>query len=188
MAAGKPVYHLAFGQSPFPVVEAAQKALKEHVHQKEYEPVAGILQLREVICRYHKEVDGLQFSAENVLVGPGTKELIFLLLSIVCGEVFLLGPTWTTYQPQCLVARHNPVIIRTSFQTDWKLTPDVLDEVLSDSVYQNSNKLLILCNPDNPMLSSDDISYLCFLMKSMVNYISLVITSASLSSIQKVQY
>ena len=41
MATGKPVYHLAFGQSPFPVVEAAQNALKEHVHKKEYEPVAG---------------------------------------------------------------------------------------------------------------------------------------------------
>jgi aspartate/methionine/tyrosine aminotransferase len=50
-----------------------------------YCDIVGILQLREVICRYHKEVDGLQFSAENVLVGPGTKELIFLLLSIVCG-------------------------------------------------------------------------------------------------------
>lgn len=40
---GKTVYHLAFGQSPFPVVEAAQRALKEHVHEKAYEPVSGTL-------------------------------------------------------------------------------------------------------------------------------------------------
>ena len=87
-------------------------------------------------------------------------------------DVFLIGPAWTTYRPQCLVARHQPIIISTSFQADWKLTPDLLDEVhilyvhcsfswignvvyvqvLSKPAHQNTNKLLIFCNPDNPSM------------------------------------
>ena len=41
LSKGKTVYHLAFGESPFPVVKGAQRALKMFVHEKAYEPVAG---------------------------------------------------------------------------------------------------------------------------------------------------
>ncbi|XP_062513628.1 aspartate aminotransferase-like [Corticium candelabrum] len=150
LSKGKTVYHLAFGESPFPVVKGAQRALKMFVHEKAYEPVAGILSLREAICEYHKINDDLELSVENVLVGPGTKQLIFLLLTIFSGDVFLIAPSWITYKPQCLVCGHNPVVISTSFDTNWKITPEMLNEILSRPVHHGRNKLLIVCNPDNP--------------------------------------
>ena len=40
-AAGTAIWHLAFGESPFPVPDCFVKALRDHAHQSEYLPVEG---------------------------------------------------------------------------------------------------------------------------------------------------
>ena len=57
MAAGKTVYHLAFGQSPFPVMESAVSTLAQNADKNAYLPVAGIPELRKAICEFHGEFD-----------------------------------------------------------------------------------------------------------------------------------
>ena len=52
---GKKVYQFGFGQSPFPVPEKIVNALKSHAHRKEYLPVQGLPELREVISKYLKK-------------------------------------------------------------------------------------------------------------------------------------
>ncbi|KAL9988820.1 hypothetical protein ACROYT_G003308 [Oculina patagonica] len=148
MAAGKPVYHLAFGQSPFPVMESAVAALTQNAEKNAYLPVAGILELRKAICEFHREFDGLDVKPDNVIVGPGSKELIFLLLSVFNGDVFVLSPTWTTFKPQALLTHHDPIVITTEYRHDWRVTPDILDRALGQS--SAKNKIIILVNPDNP--------------------------------------
>lgn len=148
MAAGKTVYHLAFGQSPFPVMESARVTLAQNVDKTAYLPVAGILELRKAICEFHREFDGLDVHPENVIVGPGTKELIFLLLSVFNGDVFVLSPTWITFRPQARLAGHEPILVTTEYRHDWRVTADNLDRALSKS--SATNKILILVNPDNP--------------------------------------
>lgn len=148
MAAGKPVYHLAFGQSPFPVMESAVSTLVQNAEKNAYLPVAGIPELRKAICEFHREFDGVDAKPENIIVGPGSKELIFLLLSVFNGDVFVLSPTWTTFKPQARLAHHDAIVITTEYRHDWRVTPDILDRALGQS--SAKNKIIILVNPDNP--------------------------------------
>ena len=148
IASGKTVYHLAFGESPFPIMDSARSSLAQNADQTAYLPVIGILELRKAICEFHREFDGLNVHPENVVVGPGTKELIFLLLCVFSGDVFVLSPTWIMYRPQARLAGHEPILITTEYRHDWRVTPDNLDRALNQS--SNKNKILILVNPDNP--------------------------------------
>ena len=38
---GEKVYHFAFGQAPFPIMDGMVKALGDHAHENAYLPVAG---------------------------------------------------------------------------------------------------------------------------------------------------
>ncbi|XP_041372362.1 aspartate aminotransferase-like [Gigantopelta aegis] len=148
MDEGTTIYHFGFGQSPFPVIEVAVEALKKNAGQNAYLPVSGIPALRNEICSFHARYDGLlNLDPDNVLVGPGSKELIFLLLNVFNGNVLLLSPSWTTYKPQCLLSRHNPVIIEVHLDNQWKVTPDKIEQAVTG---MEGNKLMILTNPDNP--------------------------------------
>ncbi|PIK55527.1 putative aspartate aminotransferase [Apostichopus japonicus] len=148
--AGEEIHHLAFGQSPFPVMAKAQEALCENAGQTAYLQVAGLLKLREAVCRFHKKSNDLShFSANDIIVGPGTKELIFLLLNVFNGDVLLLSPSWTTYRSQVYFAQRKVHIISTNIENGWKLTPQLLENFLQNNAI-HQNRILILCNPDNP--------------------------------------
>jgi len=83
---GEKIHHLGFGQSPFPVPKIAQAELKEFAHVAEYLPVTGLSELRKVICNLHHRLDQLvHFDADDVIVGPGSKELIFQMMNLISG-------------------------------------------------------------------------------------------------------
>lgn len=172
---GKRVYHFGFGQSPFPVMAEARAALERHSGENSYLPVAGIRPLREAICEFHKEFDNLEnLNADNVIVGPGSKELLFLVENVFQGDVFLLYPTWITYTPMCLLSHHKPFLIRTKFEDDWRLTPEGLEKVLNAS--KSENKLLVLCHPDNPTGTSYSAEHLKALTEMFRKYKVVVVS------------
>ena len=67
----------------------------------------------------------------------------------------LVSPSWTTYAPQCRLAGHEPIIVETSFESEWKVGPEALESALKRPGLQ-SNKLLVLNNPGNPCESTDN--------------------------------
>lgn len=146
---GQKVYHFAFGQSPFPVVEIATQALKEHAHQNAYLPVAGMLELRDGISKFHAKYDDIAVDPDNIIVGPGSKELIFLLLQIFNGDVIVISPSWTTYRPQTKLAHHKAFVIDTNLENEWKITPNLVHQLMKNNTMKK-NRLLIFNNPDNP--------------------------------------
>ncbi|XP_065054027.1 aspartate aminotransferase-like [Rhopilema esculentum] len=149
IANGEKIHHMAFGQSPFPIYENAVQALKDHASENEYLPVAGIKPLREAIATFHEKTDDIHgISAEDIIVGPGTKQLSFLFLTVFNGDVYLPSPCWTTYKPQTVLAGRNSIMIETTFNNGWKIDPTELNKKFSEN--QGNNKLLILTNPDNP--------------------------------------
>lgn len=147
--AGEKIYHFAFGQSPFPVIETAVNALKEYAGENAYLPVAGTPELRSSIAKFHKHFEDLDIDPENIIVGPGSKELIFLLLQIFNGDVFIISPSWTTYQPQARLSYHKPYIINTTLEKDWKITPSDIEMILKENNV-HKNRIIIMNNPDNP--------------------------------------
>lgn len=145
---GRNIHHLGFGQSPFPVPEQAQQALKIHAGEAEYLAVKGLPKTRELICKFHARLDGLDhFSHDDVIIGPGSKDLLYLLMNVVKGDVYLLSPTWTTYRPQALIAGRDVHVIATSAKNGWKVTPALLESFLVNAV---AGSIMIFCNPDNP--------------------------------------
>ncbi|CAH1772640.1 unnamed protein product [Owenia fusiformis] len=147
---GKEVYHFAFGQSPFPIMDHAQEALREHAGENAYLPVAGLKDLQKAVCRFHSRYDWMNELLDNqVIIGPGTKELIFLLMNVFNGVVLVVSPSWTTYKPQVTLSHHKPYTIQTTLEGEWRITPEAIEQtILSNNL--TGNKLLILCNPDNP--------------------------------------
>ena len=76
---GKDVFKFGFGQSPFKVPENVVVELKNNAHQNKYLPIQGLPELREAIAQFVSSRKKYQYKTENILVGPGTKELMFLL-------------------------------------------------------------------------------------------------------------
>ena len=58
-------------------------ALKENAHQKDYLPTAGLMQLREKIAENYNHSHGSNYSPDNVIIGPGSKELMFLMQYVI---------------------------------------------------------------------------------------------------------
>ena len=104
---GKEVFKFGFGQSPFKVPENVVVELKNNAHQNQYLPIQGLPELREAIAKFVSSRKKYQYKAENILIGPGTKELMFLLNILFDGEVILPAPSWVSYEPQAIIGRHN---------------------------------------------------------------------------------
>ena len=95
--AGKTVHHFGFGQSPFPVPDNIQEALRKNADKKEYLPTQGLPELCEAVAAFYRDRFGYNFSAENVCIGPGSKELNFQTLYLMEGPLLVhdqcIGPS-----------------------------------------------------------------------------------------------
>ena len=143
----KTVYHWGFGQSPFPVPLEIQTELKNRTNHKEYLPTEGLLELRQVIVNFYKTHLDLEYSEKNILVGPGSKELLYQILFLLKGTVYIPAPSWVSYAPQVHITGARPSYITTLEENKYKLTPELLEESIKN---QSGQKILILNSPSNP--------------------------------------
>lgn len=157
------VYNFGLGQSPFPVIPSMVRELKENAHQKDYLAVQGLEELREEIATFHKRKDGLTIDANQLLIGPGSKELLFSLLFCFDAHVIIPTPCWVTYIPQCKMTGRKVSLVHCDYSNGWKLTPDLLRETL-EKIPSEKEKLLILNYPNNPTGSTynqEEIKAIC---------------------------
>jgi aspartate aminotransferase len=149
-AKGKHIYRMGLGQSPFPVPTPVVEALKMHAHEKDYLAVSGLELLRKAVARFHRHIDGVDISPRNVLIGPGSKELMFLLQLVYYGDIILPTPCWVSYAPQAKIVGRNIRFIHTSFENKWQITPEQLESYLSGENDKYKPRLLVLNYPSNP--------------------------------------
>jgi len=145
---GKKIYKFGLGQSPFPIPNTIVKQLQLSAHKKDYLNVSGLLELREAIAKYHSQKNKYPYTAENIIIGPGSKELIFQTQLIMDGDLLLPSPSWVSYEPQANIINKKIHWLNTTAKTNWHLSPKILDEVCQ--LNQNITKLLILNSPNNP--------------------------------------
>lgn len=150
MKNGKPVYNFGLGQSPFPVPVPVVDALKMHAHEKDYLPVQGLPALRKAVAGFHRKFDHIEARPENVLVGPGSKELMFMLQLVYYGEILLPSPCWVSYGPQAQIIGRKIQMIHTSFENRWQVTPGELEDVCANEHDVFRPRILILNYPSNP--------------------------------------
>lgn len=149
-AKGRQIYRMGLGQSPFPIPLDVVESLKMHAHEKDYLAVTGLKMLRKAVARFHKQRDDVELNAKHILIGPGSKELMFLLQLVFYGDIILPSPCWVSYAPQAKIIGRNIRLIHTNFENKWLITPEQLEAHLSEENDQYKPRLLILNYPSNP--------------------------------------
>jgi aspartate aminotransferase len=146
--AGNQVFKFGFGQSPFPVPEEVVEALRAHSAESDYLPIRGLPALREAASAHLKRQYGIDGRAEDVLIGPGSKELMFLLQLSLDADLIIPAPSWVSYAPQARILGRPVHLLPTHLADDWLVNPDALDELCSAE--PSKRRLLILTDPSNP--------------------------------------
>jgi len=145
---GKKVFKFGFGQSPFQVPNDIVDALKDNAHQNKYLPMQGLEELRETIAKYTSAKKDNSYKSENVIIGPGSKELMFLLHILFDGDIILPVPSWVSYAPQAILGRNKIIPVQTTRENNWFPTGAEIEKVISKS--KDKNYLLFLNSPNNP--------------------------------------
>lgn len=153
---GHEVFKLGLGQSPFPVPEIMTQALQENAFQKDYLMVKGLPELRQSIVDYYERTQGLDYNPDHVLVGPGTKELMFILQLTYYGDLVIPAPSWVSYAPQARIIGRKLHWLPTAIETGLGVTPDELEKLCQTD--PDLPRLMILNYPGNPtgMTYSED--------------------------------
>ena len=147
-AQGKNIFKFGFGQSPFKAPKEVVLELKNNADKNNYLPMQGLPKLREAIAKYISIKRNYNYSAENILIGPGTKELMFLLNILFDGDVLLPTPSWVSYEPQAILGKNKIHWLQTNREKNWFPTADEIERIVSKN--KNKNYLLFLNSPNNP--------------------------------------
>lgn len=158
IAEGKKVYRLGFGQSPFPVPEEVVEALRKNAHCKDYLAVKGLQELRQAVAGFNRRKLDIDCEAQDVLIGPGSKELIYDLLLATDAELLLPSPSWVSYEPQAILANKPVRWINTKEEDQWQLKAE--DLATACAIQPSIRKILILNYPNNPTGASYNASEL----------------------------
>ena len=145
--AGRDIFRFGFGQSPFPVPEVLVRSLQAFADKKEYLPVQGLLGLREAIAAFYSSRLDTRISPEQVVIGPGTKELIWSAILSFPGEILLPSPSWVSYAPQAFMAKKKVTWVHTHIDNNWIMNGADFETACQAT---GGPKLLILNYPNNP--------------------------------------
>ena len=137
-----------FGQSPFQVPSDIVSELKNNAYQNKYLPMQGLVDLRRSIAKYTSVKKNYNYTYENVIIGPGSKELMFLLHVLFDGEIILPVPSWVSYAPQAIIGRNKIQMLQTKRENNWFPTGSEIEKVIKKN--KRKNYLLLLNSPNNP--------------------------------------
>lgn len=162
-AEGKDVLSFSQGESDFDTPESIKSVAIKAIEQgkTKYTAASGIPELKQAIIAKLKRDQGLDYREENILVSCGAKHSIFnahMALINPGDEVIIPAPYWVSYPDQVLLAGGTPVVVNTSMESGFKITPEQLQKALT-----KKSKILILCTPSNPtgmMYSKEELTAL----------------------------
>ncbi len=149
-AAGKDVIGLAAGEPDFDTPEHIKAAAKAAIDggQTKYTAAAGTPALKQAIIDKLKRDNGLEYTANQIVVTNGAKQLLFnaFLATLNPGdEVIIPSPFWVSYPDMVQIAEGTPVIVDCPAEHGFKLQPDALEKAITPST-----KWLVLNSPSNP--------------------------------------
>lgn len=150
-ASGRHVYHLGFGESRFPVPAKLAEAIGAHAQERSYLPALGIPELREAIAQFYQRKFQMAVSPSQVVVGPGSKSLLYGLVMALGEELILPQPSWVSYAPQAHLLGKPVLWVPMQPSCDYCLEIDLLRERMeADKEEWGNPELLIVNSPHNP--------------------------------------
>ena len=149
-AKGVDVIDLGLGEPDFPtpshIIDAAHLSAK--AGQTLYTAAAGTAEVREAIAGKFRRENGLDYTADDIVVANGAKQIIFnaLLATLETGdEAILPAPYFVSYPEMVKLLGGTPVVVECPETSGFRLTPDVLEKAITPRT-----KWLFLNMPGNP--------------------------------------
>ena len=157
---GKKVISLSSGEPDFDTPQHVKQAAIDAINSgyTKYTNIEGIPELRQSIVEKFKKDNDLNYDVSNVIVGTGGKQILFNALMSSLNkddEVIIPAPYWVSYPDMTLLADGKPIFVDCSSETNFKLTGEALDKVIT-----KNSKWLILNSPSNPTGSCYSLSEL----------------------------
>ncbi len=148
--AGLPTVALGFGEASIPVLPELVDQLRRYADRAAYGPVGGIGELREAAAGYWTR-RGIPAAADRVIVGPGSKPLLFALLRSLGGAVALPKPCWVSYAAQLDLVGQDAEHVATPAGEGGVPDPAVLDALAERRARQGRPlRAVLLTLVDNP--------------------------------------
>lgn len=176
-AKGNNIIGLSLGEPDFNipefVKEAAIKAINDNYHS--YTPVDGYADLKRAIITKFNRDNNLVYTPSQIVVSTGAKQSLANLAMVLLNkgdEVILPAPYWVSYSDICKVAGGIPKVIPTSIETDYKITPEDLEDAIS-----TKTKIIIYSSPCNPSGSVYNEKELRSLADVLVKYPDIIVIS-----------
>lgn len=151
MDEGIDVINLSVGEPDFNTPETAKEGAVRAMESNKtrYDKVPGLVELREQICRKLKEENGVHYNIDQIVVSNGAKQCIAntcLTLLNPEDEVLIPVPYWVSYPEIVKICGGIPVFVETKRENDFKITAADIEKYAGERT-----KMLILCNPSNPL-------------------------------------
>ncbi len=176
-ANGIDIISLSLGEpdfnTPDVIKEAAKKAIDDNFSY--YTHVSGYLELREAICKKFKRDNGIDYSPDEIVVSTGAKQSIANAVLCIVNpgdEVIIPAPFWVSYLEILKLAEGKPVMIDTTIESDFKMSPEQLEKSIT-----SKTRLIMLSTPCNPTGSVYNREELKALAQVIIKYPELYIIS-----------
>lgn len=145
----KKIYKFGFGGSPFSPPRDFKEQVCKSIDMHKYLSTQGLEKLRESISNfYNKRFNWSCYNKESIVIGPGTKELLFLLQFHFKGRFIIPTPAWVSYLNQSRILNNKPYFLRSSLKSGYKIDLARLEKILMKD--PKTKKCLVMINPSNP--------------------------------------
>lgn len=150
IAEGHDVVNFTAGEPDFDTPEHIKQAAIDALRQgfTKYTAVGGTPDLRQAICRKLKEENGLEYQPAQIVVSSGAKHSLYNVFQAICDpgdEVIFQSPYWVSYPEMVKLAGGVPVVVRTTAESGFKMTPDQVRAAITPR-----SRAIILNSPSNP--------------------------------------
>jgi len=160
---GKDIIGLSLGEPDFNTPDFIKNAAIDAVNQNynSYSPVDGYVELKEAVITKFKRDNNLTYTLPQVVVSTGAKQSLYNIAQVMLNkgdEVILPCPYWVSYSDIVKVAEGVPVEVKTSIDTDFKMTASQLEAAITPKT-----RMLWFsspCNPSGSLYSEEELKAL----------------------------
>ena len=147
---GVDVIGLSLGEPDFNTPDFIKNAAIQAVNDNynSYSPVDGYKDLKLSISEKFKRDNNLNYESNQIVVSTGAKQSIANVCMVLLNprdEVILPAPYWVSYSAIATLSQAKSVVISSSIDTDFKITPNQLEKAITPKT-----KIVIFNSPNNP--------------------------------------
>ena len=106
---GEVVYDFGLGESPIGAPKSIVNEIAKNAHRTSYLPTEGIPELRESISKFYEEYFDNRFEKKRVIIGPGSKELLFNSMVVLDTAWMFISPSWVSYEAQARILKFGKI-------------------------------------------------------------------------------